>query len=178
MDAFASPNCDAAASAGTWRLKPPVAHVALGGWQRAPRSTWPCQSCSSGHSVWLPSRLHSLHNLPNRRIRTRTSGGVGGAQPQGCPLSRFRKRLRRQSRLVLVAGTNCVEHPFQVCHARSQQRGTRALSQSTSDQISGERLVLPDRIELSTSPLPMECSTTELRQHARYMKESALKAPY
>ena len=29
-----------------------------------------------------------------------------------------------------------------------------------------EKLVLPDRIELSTSPLPMECSTTELRQHA------------
>ena len=28
--------------------------------------------------------------------------------------------------------------------------------------------MLPDRIELSTSPLPMECSTTELRQHARY----------
>src|ERR1700691_2580401 len=27
-------------------------------------------------------------------------------------------------------------------------------------------LVLPDRIELSTSPLPMECSTTELRQRA------------
>ena len=27
--------------------------------------------------------------------------------------------------------------------------------------------MLPDRIELSTSPLPMECSTTELRQHAR-----------
>src|SRR5690606_20338714 len=27
-------------------------------------------------------------------------------------------------------------------------------------------LVLPDRIELSTSPLPRECSTTELRQRA------------
>jgi site-specific DNA recombinase len=26
-------------------------------------------------------------------------------------------------------------------------------------------LVLPERIELSTSPLPRECSTTELRQH-------------
>src|SRR6516164_9326563 len=26
-------------------------------------------------------------------------------------------------------------------------------------------MVLPDRIELSTSPLPRECSTTELRQH-------------
>jgi hypothetical protein len=34
-------------------------------------------------------------------------------------------------------------------------------------------MVLPDRIELSTSPLPMECSTTELRQHARELKESA-----
>jgi hypothetical protein len=33
-------------------------------------------------------------------------------------------------------------------------------------------MVLPERIELSTSPLPMECSTTELRQHAR-MRESA-----
>ena len=40
-----------------------------------------------------------------------------------------------------------------------------------------EELVLPDRIELSTSPLPMECSTTELRQHARYSRESAQKAP-
>jgi hypothetical protein len=39
-------------------------------------------------------------------------------------------------------------------------------------------MVLPDRIELSTSPLPMECSTTELRQHARYSKESAPTGPY
>jgi hypothetical protein len=39
-----------------------------------------------------------------------------------------------------------------------------------------ERLVLPDRIELSTSPLPMECSTTELRQHAR-TRESASRGP-
>src|SRR5260370_1283138 len=29
-------------------------------------------------------------------------------------------------------------------------------------------LVLPDRIELSTSPLPRECSTTELRQRSRH----------
>jgi hypothetical protein len=39
-----------------------------------------------------------------------------------------------------------------------------------------EKMVLPDRIELSTSPLPMECSTTELRQHARDT-ESAETAP-
>lgn len=38
-------------------------------------------------------------------------------------------------------------------------------------------MVLPDRIELSTSPLPMECSTTELRQHTRGLPESAVKAP-
>ena len=38
-------------------------------------------------------------------------------------------------------------------------------------------MVLPDRIELSTSPLPMECSTTELRQHTRGSPESAVKAP-
>jgi hypothetical protein len=29
------------------------------------------------------------------------------------------------------------------------------------------KLVLPERIELSTSPLPRECSTTELRQQTR-----------
>src|SRR5258708_1233626 len=38
-------------------------------------------------------------------------------------------------------------------------------------------MVLPDRIELSTSPLPMECSTTELRQHARDFGEAAKRGP-
>ena len=37
--------------------------------------------------------------------------------------------------------------------------------------------MLPDRIELSTSPLPMECSTTELRQHV-LGQESAAKGAY
>jgi hypothetical protein len=39
----------------------------------------------------------------------------------------------------------------------------------TAQEQEGEtlrKMVLPDRIELSTSPLPMECSTTELRQRA------------
>jgi hypothetical protein len=36
------------------------------------------------------------------------------------------------------------------------------------DQLSiAKELVLPVRIELTTSPLPRECSTTELRQQAR-----------
>jgi hypothetical protein len=41
----------------------------------------------------------------------------------------------------------------------------------------GIKMVLPDRIELSTSPLPMECSTTELRQHAPDPKNRP-KRPY
>ena len=36
--------------------------------------------------------------------------------------------------------------------------------------------MLPDRIELSTSPLPMECSTTELRQHV-LVKNRAPEGP-
>ena len=39
-----------------------------------------------------------------------------------------------------------------------------------------KRLVLPTEDEPSTSPLPMECSTTELRQHAR-IRELGQKAP-
>src|SRR5262249_14090990 len=84
----ASPSCDAAASAGTWRPKPPAAHVAPGGWQRAPHLTLLCQMTSSVHSVWLPSRPGDLPNSPNRRIRTRTYGGVGGEESRDSPLSR------------------------------------------------------------------------------------------
>jgi hypothetical protein len=36
-------------------------------------------------------------------------------------------------------------------------------------EVAPERLVLRERIELSTSPLPMECSTTELPQQDRDM---------
>src|ERR1700726_4602956 len=39
-------------------------------------------------------------------------------------------------------------------------------------------MVLPDRIELSTSPLPMECSTTELRQHAPDKGSQPKRPPY
>ena len=71
-------NCDAAASAGTWRHRPPAAHMAPGGSATAP--PWP------SHSPTPPSRRSALpllvptkpSNLPNRRVRTRTHGGVGG----------------------------------------------------------------------------------------------------
>ncbi len=34
-------------------------------------------------------QFHQPLNLPNRRVRTRTHGGVGGVEPRGLPLSRF-----------------------------------------------------------------------------------------
>jgi hypothetical protein len=89
MDALALPSCDAAASAGIWQQRLPEAPMALGGSQSVPRSTSPCRPASSDHSDYVPSQIPLPHNPANRRIRTRTSGGVGGEEPQGSPLSRL-----------------------------------------------------------------------------------------
>ena len=49
-------------------------------------------------------------------------------------------------------------------HGKEQNSGISC--RENADRVClNEEMVLPDRIELSTSPLPMECSTTELRQH-------------
>ena len=48
---------------------------------------------------------------------------------------------------------------------RVARRGANTDCEPTMNER--EVMVLPDRIELSTSPLPRECSTTELRQHRR-----------
>jgi len=95
VDGLALPSCDAAASAGTWRHKPPAAHMALGGSRTARRSPLPCQLRSSAHSAWLPSRHGGPHNLPNRRIRTRTYGGVGVAPCKCVEVCRLRWRPRQ-----------------------------------------------------------------------------------
>ena len=60
-----------------WRRKPPEAHMALGGLQTASHSPSHCQPPSSPHSAWLPSQRNDMHNLPNRRIRTRMSWWCG-----------------------------------------------------------------------------------------------------
>src|SRR5262249_43758324 len=87
-DGLALPSCDAAASAGTWRHKLPAARMAPGGSRTALRLTllYPLAPC--GPLAWLPSRCRGLLNPPNRRIRTRTSGGVGGEESRDFPLSR------------------------------------------------------------------------------------------
>ena len=43
-------------------------------------------------------------------------------------------------------------------------RGGTGSGRSKKSRFFKTSMVLPDRIELSTSPLPRECSTTELRQ--------------
>src|SRR6516225_2171550 len=87
-DGLALPSCDAAASAGTWRHKLPAARMAPGGSRTALRLTllYPLAPC--GPLAWLASRCRGLLNPPNRRIRTRTSGGVGGEESRDSPLSR------------------------------------------------------------------------------------------
>src|SRR5262249_23517576 len=87
-DGLALPSCDAAASAGTWRHKLPAARMAPGGSRTALRLTllYPLAPC--GPLAWLPSRCRGLLNPPNRRIRTRTPGGVGGEESRDFPLSR------------------------------------------------------------------------------------------
>jgi hypothetical protein len=52
---------------------------------------------------------------------------------------------------------------FLLCSAAMRRQNQSARRQLS---VNVRKLVLPDRIELSTSPLPMECSTTELRQRA------------
>src|SRR5215211_1376348 len=72
-------------------LLSPAAHMAPGGSRTAPRSPLPCRSPTSAHSASAPSPNCGRLNPPNRRIRTRMSGGVGGAEPRGSPLSRYRR---------------------------------------------------------------------------------------
>jgi hypothetical protein len=94
-DGLALPSCDAAASAGIWRQQLPEAPMALGGSQSVPRSTSPCQPASLVHSDYVPSQNPLPHNPANRRIRTRISGGVGGAEPRGSPYPASETPVRR-----------------------------------------------------------------------------------
>ena len=60
----------------------------------APRSPSRCPTTTSARpSASLPSRPPSPHNQPNRRVRTRMHGGVGGEGPRGSPFPDVRKIL-------------------------------------------------------------------------------------
>jgi RNA-directed DNA polymerase len=75
----------------------PAARMAPGGSRTALRLTllYPLAPC--GPLARLPSQCRGLLNPPNRRIRTRTSGGVGGEESRDSPLSRSSCRYRMTS---------------------------------------------------------------------------------
>src|SRR5262249_53986199 len=125
-DGRAWPSWAAAASAGTWRHKLPVARMAPGGSRTALRLTllYPLAPC--GPLAWLPSRCRGLLNPPNRRIRTRTSGGVGGEESRDSPLFRFvanccYRASRSSPRCCVALGKNTLE-----ALTRNPPRGGRA----------------------------------------------------
>jgi hypothetical protein len=63
-------------------------------------STRPTKSCV--RLSWSPPNLRACAGLTrsNRRVRTRTHGGVGGAEPKGSPLSRSLTRTGLRTVLV------------------------------------------------------------------------------
>jgi hypothetical protein len=99
-----------------------------------------------------------------------------GAPLLGDSRTAFMRRLGvfpagRQSSRVFPYRLRRVRFPF------ISRRGERGSLHLASVEFERKKLVLPDRIELSTSPLPMECSTTELRQHARVARTGRI-GPY
>ena len=84
--------CALAVSTRPWRPKPSAAHTAPGGSATAPPLPSPCPMLSSAGSASPPSRPLMPLNPPNRRVRARTHGGVGGAELQSSPLSRLNPR--------------------------------------------------------------------------------------
>src|SRR5215468_3479976 len=69
---------------GSWRLaNSPALNIAL-------------PTRSLGSLGLAPSRCRGLLNLPNRRIRTRTSGGVGGEESRDSPYPDHRASIGLQ----------------------------------------------------------------------------------
>lgn len=81
----------------------------------------------------------------------------------------MRERLRR-GRCLWPEGPRCplmvrsAAPELNFCDACQARRVSNHEAGMVRTCRVGKTLVLPDRIELSTSPLPRECSTTELRQ--------------
>jgi hypothetical protein len=84
-----------------WLWQPQLSAVCTdrGGSAIAPLWSLHSQTPSLPHSAFLPScpANHTIH--PNRRIRTRTYGLVGGAVSWGAPLSRFARFAESARRL-------------------------------------------------------------------------------
>jgi hypothetical protein len=77
------------ASEATWQHRQPEAHTDRGGSAAVQHSAMPCLTPTLRRWDYPNSPFEATLNQPNRRVRTRTHGGVGGAEPRGSPLSRL-----------------------------------------------------------------------------------------
>ena len=89
VEAFISPRADQSPTSRQSLMQEVLQPDNLEGALRQVQA-WHCPTRSGPGWASNASRLRDEFNRPNRRIRTRTYGGVGGAEPQGSPLSRFR----------------------------------------------------------------------------------------
>jgi hypothetical protein len=71
----------------TWLHRQQEVHTARGESVAVQRSVMPCQMPASPRWDYQNSPFAATLNQPNRRVRTRTHGGVGGVEPRDSPLS-------------------------------------------------------------------------------------------
>ncbi len=109
------------------------------------------------------------NSAPGRaRIRRQpiAQGRPGVFRPTCCPACAFACANSSRSGSWVPAGTRPSLRPLHLKRVKVRTKlGHCMPRECRSVRDLTQRMVLPDRIELSTSPLPMECSTTELRQH-------------
>ena len=72
----------------TWLHRQQEVHTARGESAVVQHSALPCPMPTLLRWDYQNSPFVATLNQPNRRVRTRTHGGVGGAEPRGSPLSR------------------------------------------------------------------------------------------
>ena len=134
-------------------------------------------------AAWRPDSASGVVTTMPLRNRLRQPPLETSAAPRGGPLMTPNPAWRQlgrvpnschASRIFVVCSGGGGRHPVIANNAKDARKHAKALV--ISRRSSGRGMVLPDRIELSTSPLPMECSTTELRQRA-HTGESISCAP-
>src|SRR6266849_2627392 len=112
---------------------------------------------TSNRSRWCmnpnaqPTRVESFDRsalafFSNRRIRTRTYGGVGGAEPRGSPLSRSLAPNGRASDLP--------RRPLIGAKQTSSRRANTSVFEGRRDLAQMRAAQLPDAGEAPLSPLP------------------------
>jgi hypothetical protein len=107
-------NLERVESEKTWQLKPSAARTARGGSATVRLLQSRYQINTSASSVYPSS---SRNAPPNRRVRTRTHGGVGGKVCEDLPIQIVRQLTaklgrRRQTEGARLAGTKLLRKPL------------------------------------------------------------------